>query len=224
MTGKTHRVGGMLAALAGYTVLESKGMLLEDVNPVVQLVAMYPFAIYGSVFSDLDHHWQSSPSKDIFSYIVNKVLHLGTGIRKKTGTKNPLVAAFDAKHRSWQTHSDLFLILIVALAVYILHLGLGGSSNILVTLISVGFTLGVISHLVLDMITPEGIWCIGTSVLSNATNNKSIPKKIHLVPKTEFFATGGSWENGVRIVMWVACFVLLAGIIYSFIPYQISFS
>ena len=67
MTGKTHRVGGMLCCLGGYTLLEANGMLLGDVNPLLQLTIMYPFAIYGSTVSDLDHHWQSAPSKDIVS-------------------------------------------------------------------------------------------------------------------------------------------------------------
>ena len=37
MTGKTHRVGGMLCVLGGFTYLESKGFLLINVNPLLQL-------------------------------------------------------------------------------------------------------------------------------------------------------------------------------------------
>ena len=59
MTGKTHRVGGMLCVLGGFTILDSKGMLLGNVSPMIQLVMMYPFALYGSVVSDLDHHVKS---------------------------------------------------------------------------------------------------------------------------------------------------------------------
>ena len=36
MTGKTHRVGGMVCVLGGFTYLESKGLLLRDVNPLLQ--------------------------------------------------------------------------------------------------------------------------------------------------------------------------------------------
>ena len=79
MTGKTHRVGGMLCVLGGFTYLESKGLLLRNVNPLLQLTVMYPFALYGSIVSDLDHNANSIPSKDIVSIAINRVLHLTSG-------------------------------------------------------------------------------------------------------------------------------------------------
>ena len=72
-------MGGVLCTLVGYSILESNGMLIEGVNPLLQLTVVYPFALYGSVFSDLDHSWQSSPVKDPFSYFVNKCLQGDAG-------------------------------------------------------------------------------------------------------------------------------------------------
>lgn len=226
MTGKTHRVGGMLCCLGGYTLLEANGMLLGNVSPLLQLTVMYPFAIYGSVVSDLDHHWQSSPSKDIVSYGINKTLHLSTKIRSKMGSKSPiykLLGLLDAKHRSWQTHSDLFLVTMVLIA----YLILGGTSSdvdsVLIRLVSLGLVLGVISHLFLDMLTPEGIWCIVLAVISKVTGSKVIPQKVSFVPNTKFFRTGGTWESIIRTIMWVICFLLIIRIIYIESPYSIDF-
>lgn len=226
MTGKTHRVGGMLCCLGGYTLLESNGMLLGDVNPLLQLAVMYPFAIYGSVVSDLDHHWQSAPSRDVVSYGINKVLHLSTKVRERMderSTASKMLAVFDAKHRSWQTHSDLFLLIMLYVAYRLLALPISSADEVLVRLIFSGLTLGIISHLFLDMLTPEGIWCMLTTVIGKVTKVKEVPQKISLVPNTKFFRTGGTWENIIRWLMWVVCIVLFLRIIYTISPYSISF-
>ena len=187
MQGKTHRIGGVLCALTGYTILQSSGNLLPNVEPLVQLAVIYPFAVYGSVVSDLDHNWNSAPSKDPVSWCINKVLHLTTGIRQKTKKTNPLFSIFDAKHRSWQTHSDLFLLLFILLG-FIVGLcggGVADANGTVLKLISLGLILGVISHLILDALTPEGIWCIGLT----AIRRKKV--SFRLVPKSKFFANGG---------------------------------
>lgn len=221
MTGKTHRVGGMVCVLGGFTYLESKGLLLRDVNPLLQLTVMYPFAIYGSVFCDLDHDIHSIPSKDIVSVAVNKVLHFPSMI---PGYQNvPMLNTLNAKHRSWQTHSDLFLILLC----YLLFDRLLGSvrynaESVIVSLIGIGFLLGVISHLVLDMLTPEGIWCIVLIGLKRVLGSKKFIKdKISLVPDIKFFRTGGPWEGLVRKLLWVICGVLFIRIVYSILPYRL---
>ena len=201
MTGKTHRVGGMLCCLAGYSVLESKGMLLGNVNPLLQLSVMYPFAIYGSVMSDLDHHWESAPSKDIFSWFLNKVLHITTGVSDSIKKKVPILKVFDAKHRSWQTHSDIFLLLMCILFSKLLGLSASVADAVIIKLIFVGLILGIISHLVLDMLTPEGIWSILFVSIRKITKLK-LPEKVTFVPKKKFFATDGPWENLVRKVLW----------------------
>lgn len=224
MTGKTHRVGGALCALAGYSLLEQKGLLIHDVSPLLQLGVMYPFAIYGSVVSDLDHHWESAPCKDILSWGINKVLHLTTKLK----SKNPIINIFNAKHRSWQTHSDLFLVSILVLSDWLLTSATGAES-ILINLVFSGLLLGIISHMILDMLTPEGIWSVILVLIKGFLKKvlkikiKAFPTKIHFVPKSSFFATDGPWEEIVRKMMWVLCFILLIRIVYLCLPYRFVF-
>lgn len=224
MTGKTHRVGGMLCALGGYVLLENKGLLARDINPVLQLTVIYPFAIYGSIVSDLDHNWNSSPSKDIVSYIINRLLHLSSFLGNEKTKTNFILNLFDANHRSWQTHSDLFLVVMLFLAYRLLNLtGIQKADALIIRLVFTGLIFGVISHLVLDMLTPEGIWCIGLMIFDKS-GKKKIPRKIHLVPKSGFFSTGGPWEGLVRAVMWVMCFIFVLIILYDVSPYMIVFN
>lgn len=226
MQGKTHRIGGALSALIGYTVLESNGMLLPNVSPLLQLTVIYPFALYGSVMSDLDHGYQSIPAKDPISVGINKVLHLSTGIRKKTGKNIPILNLFDAKHRSWQTHSLLWLLLLIGLWLWLMLSGqsidtgkitMDVVSMSILKLVLTGLLLGLISHLLLDTITPEGIWFIIPSIIMR--------KKVtfSLVPKKKFFATGGPWERLIELLMWIVIIVLTIYTIYLATPYRVSF-
>lgn len=220
MQGNTHRVGGMVCALAGYTILESKGMLISGVSPLVQLVIIYPFAIYGSTFPDLDHNADSIPSKDIVSVGVNRVLHLTTKFRKYN-KENSILRIFDAQHRSWQTHSDLFLVICLLFYHRVVSEPVVTAQGIILTLISIGFILGVISHMILDMLTPAGIWFCIPALLNMANKKLNLPFKIRLVPKSKFFATGGPWENIVRYVMWVFTIVLSLRILIGMLPYHL---
>lgn len=225
MTGKTHRVGGMLCVLGGFTYLESKGLLLRNVNPLLQLTVMYPFALYGSIVSDLDHNANSIPSKDIVSVAVNRVLHLTSGLNESTGGRNKVFGILDAKHRSWQTHSDLFLVaLMYALYQMVMETKLATVESVIWSLVGMGFILGVISHLVLDMITPEGIWSILLVGVGRVTGSKVMPKKLRLVPDSKFFSTGGPWESLVRNILWICCVVLFIRLIYLMTPYRITFN
>lgn len=226
MTGKTHRVGGMVCVLGGYTLLQSKGMLLGNVSPLVQLVVMYPFAIYGSIVSDLDHHWQSAPSRDIVSLFINKILHLTSGVTdnmSESSTSYKLLLVFDAKHRSWQTHSDLFLIIMIILSSKLMDASTVTADVAIIRLIAMGLILGIISHLFLDMLTPEGIWSITSSFIRKITKSKEVPQKISLVPNSKFFRTGGAWESIVRTIMWVICLLLFLKIVMSMGSYSITF-
>lgn len=218
MEGKTHRLGGVLCTLIGYSVLDSKGMLSSDVSPLLQLAVVYPFALYGSVFSDLDHNWQSAPAKDPFSFVVNSVLHMTTWLRRKTNIKGSVLAVFDAKHRSWQTHSDMFLLLLIVAFVSVMHSNMSGISGVIFSLISIGFITGVVSHLILDMLTPEGIWFIVPSLF------KGRRVTLSLVPRTRFFSTGGRWEMIIRLLMCVAIAILAIRLVYLASPYRLEFS
>ena len=210
MTGNTHRVGGVLSCFIGYTLLESKGLLIADVNPLLQLSVMYPFAIYGSIVSDLDHHAESAPSKDIVSVMINRVLHLSKD------SNSPL----NAKHRSWQTHSDMFLFFVMFLANYLLRTSLNSGDAIIIRLVSTGLLLGIISHLVLDMLTPQGVWSIILVLLHRVLGVKC-REKFSFVPNTSFFATDGPWEKLINKIMWVVIIIFVIRFIYILQPYKI---
>lgn len=217
LQGKTHRLGGVLSAMLGYTFMEANNMLLPDVNPILQLAVIYPFAMYGSVVSDLDHSWKSSPSKDPVSKGINSILHLSSNAPKVSGNKFSLLNIFDAKHRSWQTHSDIFLILLVGVVVSLWG-GVSDINGIIFKLIMLGLSLGVASHLLLDSLTPEGIWFLIPSII------KKEKVTFRLVPKSEFFATGGPWERLVRAILWFLITILAIYILYKASPYRLSFN
>lgn len=171
MLGKTHRAGGTLFAMVGFEVMRTRGVLLPDVNPLIQLLVMYPVAQWGSTLPDLDHHWASVGAKTPVNRAVHFLLHL---------TK--------PKHRSWQTHSILVTGGILFLIYSLVKLGdmfwLTASETdwIILRLLTIGLILGVVSHLILDFINPSGIHLYPGY-------------KIRAVPKTSFFATGGPWER-----------------------------
>ena len=118
MQGATHRAGGVTAMLVGYSYLHSKGLPIVDNAPIASFVAMYPFAIWGSTASDLDHypgsvwdevkligerHGHTIPSQDILSRAISRLLHLTTPLRKVLPPRSrmsALAGVLDCKHRS----------------------------------------------------------------------------------------------------------------------------
>ena len=182
MTGKTHRAGGTAFALVAFEVMRYKGWLLPGVNDFIQLAMMYPLVSWGSIFPDLDHGVTSIPDKDPVSYGVNWVL-------RKAGSK----------HRSWQTHSILVtggLCFLLYATVYLLNAIFGVQDNIgwaYLRLSSMGFIMGVTSHLFLDLLTTGGIHLIPGY-------------KIRLVPRSKKFITGGLWE---KIIFRLLIFIIV---------------
>lgn len=248
MTGTTHRAGGVLVSIVGFTILREKGLLLPDVNEAVQWLVMYPFTMWGSVASDLDHHWESCPSKDLPSRVVNMALHITRPVKKMLdGTMSEssrqhnlfykIVSFFNASHRSWQTHSDLTLFAMLYLLYTVWTGGVGGLNALdssIVTLVLTGVCLGVVAHFILDMLTPEGILLVIPATINQLFQlfkvKVRLPQKLHLVPKTTFFATGGSWEQFVQkvlkictvlIVIWFV-WVQIAPVILRILPFELQ--
>lgn len=250
MTGKTHRAGGMLCTVIGFSILQDKGFLLQDVNEGLQWLVMYPFCMWGSVASDLDHHWDSCPVRDYPSWLINKALHITKPLKdgmdntmsegqKKKSLAYKFADCFCASHRSWQTHSDLTVVVLI----YLLSAVMQGKFNFLsvadipiLTLILMGLTLGVLTHLILDVLTPEGIWLMGLVLLEKVLRlfnpRISIPKKLHLVPHAKIFATGEAWESFIQKVLKIATVLSLVWFFLNtfypdwrnLIPYTISFN
>lgn len=248
MTGKTHRRGGNLFALMGFWYLFRNGLAHPTIHPALQVLIMYPFAIWGSYASDFDHVWSSCPSKDISGYIVHRVLFLFNPLKdrlERLGQKNTrlykVVKILSAEHRSWQTHSDLTLVVLSVLLYTFLKGDIWSSylSRYDIALISViltGVLMGMISHIVLDMMTMDGVWCIWGVVLNKIMKKDIAPTKYRLVPKSKMFSVSTGWEPfmgkvvSILTVLFVLFMIheilfpnLLWGMITSF-PYKVSFT
>lgn len=237
MTGKTHRTGGMLCSVIGFILLKSNGLLIADVNLGLQWLIMYPFTYWGSFASDFDHNWMSCPFHDYTSWFINKLLHLTskpvrrldkklTDKQKEESTRYKVLSFFNAKHRSWQTHSDLTIILILGLLYGVINgkFSLGIADTAILTLVIMGVGMGVLTHLLLDILTPDGIWLVSMVLLNKlfkAMNIKiKLPEKLHLVPNVKFFATGGMWESWVQKLLNILTWLSIIYIIYNtFEPY-----
>lgn len=246
MTGKTHKQGGMLISIVGFAILRAKGLLLPDVNLFLQWLIIYPFCIWGSVASDLDHHWEACPQKDYPSWILNHLLHITAPLQKlmdKTLSESQkkrsfgykVAKFFNASHRSWQTHSDLTLLLLILLLMYVLsgRITIFGTFDIaIIQMVITGVVLGGIAHFILDMLTPEGIWLAGFSVINTITRKHILPYKMHLVPHTKAFATGGKWELFIRKVLQVFTVIAIVWFLITiffpnwkdYIPFELDFT
>lgn len=184
MLGKTHKAGGTVAMLLSYMFMKQQGLLLNDIEPIIQLMVMYPACSWGSTASDLDQTPEAIPDKTPLSLALHTLLHMGK-----------------CRHRSWQTHSIAVTggICIVLLAIMQGIAGTGLISPIgtsILRLIITGFTVGVFSHLLLDSVTMAGIWLV---------------PKVHfrLVPPIKMFGTGTTYETIVRYALYGAIAVCL---------------
>lgn len=230
MMGKTHKLGGVTAAFGGHLWLQSTGMSLPFIHPIVELAVIYPFAIYGSTAPDLDHNIRAIPSRDPVSLLGWGVLHSTNRLRKSMPNKrSPLYFALgccDAKHRSWQTHSELTLAVLLFFAWFMTQPSLAGlifgpnyrASAPIAALIVTGLALGQISHIVLDGITKDGVPFV-TGMILKRTLKLPMPTRIRFVPEnSKYFKTGEEFEDLVnkvlRIVTWVLCFLVVLTILF----------
>lgn len=191
MLYNTHKACGCLSMLIAYDVMSRCGMLLPDVHPLVQLGLMYTACSVGSTLPDIDlpHFKEQTP--------ILKLLH-------------KVLSLTELKHRSWQTHSVLvtggFCVFLFAIVNLLNITTLGVIDVMILNLALTGLSVGILSHLFADMLSRQGIHLIPGQM-------------IRLVPNTEFFSTGGVWEDFVRvfmyitIVVYVLYLVLVRGII-----------
>lgn len=256
MTGDTHSAGGVLFSVLGYIILKENNLLLPDVSPLIQLVLIHPYCVWGSKVSDLDHHWESCPDKSDVNRVINKALHLTnksyrkldeklTKAQKRKSLRYKIAKFFNASHRSWQTHSELTLISLIALLYGIVSgkfTSLGSIDITILSIITTGVTLGVFSHLLLDMLTSKGInFCIGILInkfiqkVTKQRDLKVVIEKLRFVPKSGKFATDTAWESFVYKVLRLLTYLSVLYIIVSMVfpelipilanafPYSISF-
>lgn len=127
---KTHIVGGLAL---GYIAFNNIDILSVDINISTNLLIASGGLIFGSLFPDIDKHnsYLSQKLKPL-SMITSKVL----------------------KHREF-THSIVGTIILSL----IMNLILNGFNLTLevINILSLSFTIGIISHILLDMLTPAGV-------------------------------------------------------------------
>ncbi len=191
MTGRTHKAAGGCAMLGAFMYLMYKGYLVPDIHPIVQLAVMYPIASWGSTMPDLDQSSvQTIPDKTPMSIAIYYLLHIGK-----------------IKHRSWQTHSLLtngLFIGILSLGYYFLEqykiLGSNTATYSIILLMLVGLSVGILSHLLMDALTYEGI--------------QIVPKVWFHPLHIEIFKTNTVYEKIVRILLYVGIAVEVACMCY----------
>lgn len=223
MEGKTHRIGGTVCAMAGFVTLKDSGYLLssELISPALQFLVIYTAGIYGGMWPDNDHHWESSPLKDPASWLQNKLMHIAnapykrldekmSSKQKKRSMLYKTLKFMRCIHRSWQTHSEFTLLMILWLMMSPTLLGFTGRfDSVLWLLIVTGFGLGVISHIILDMLTTEGVRFALGVFIKVFFPNVPIFTTIRLVPGISAFKTGSEWEMAIRKALSLIQYALL---------------
>ena len=223
MEGKTHRIGGTVCAMAGFVTLKDSGYLLssELISPALQFLVIYTAGIYGGMWPDNDHHWESSPLKDPASWLQNKVMHIAnapykrldekmSSKQKKRSMLYKTLKFMRCIHRSWQTHSEFTLLMILWLMMSPTLLGFTGRfDSVLWLLIVTGFGLGVISHIILDMLTTEGVRFALGVFIKVFFPSAPIFTTIRLVPGISAFKTGSEWEMAIRKALSLIQYALL---------------
>lgn len=186
MTGKTHVLGGMAFAVGGFICMEKTNMLIPDVNEGLQLGIILPYAIWASTLPDLDQNKDSVAQISPINLVIQKIFSF-------TGTK----------HRGWQSH---ILPVILAFLAYIgTAFGLifkhsNGTEITIIGLIVLGLFLGLLSHMILDMMTRQGL--------------KFGSINLRLVPDMDLFGAGTKYELIVRRILYIiVCLEILILII-----------
>lgn len=236
MQRDTHRMGGMFFSAVGFVLLKDNGLLLQDVNLFTQWLLIYPFCQWGSTSLDLDHHWASCPSKDYPSYMINKALHLTRPIEKKTESNKSsniykLSHALNARHRSWQTHSEFILVILLLVMSSLMHgrfFNLGAVDVAVLRLALTGLCLGTIAHLFLDMLTTDGIHLLVGKIVNKLLfkGNHVLPEHLRLVPKKVHFFSSEKWEKIaykiMRLLTVLSVIYMLYVFLIPFLPFEIG--
>ena len=173
MQGKTHMVGGIVIGVVGNQLLLQP--TLTDMDSTTKFILAGGFigaSIIGSLYPDADHQGSFMGKRLIISNAIFRALG---GVEKRMSKKAPMFA-----HRGI-LHTPLFVLLVTLL----LSLLVPAIAHPIVW----GFGIGMLSHILLDMLTTSGV-----PVLFPLTR-----KKISLLP----FKTGGTFEKIFYYAMWI---------------------
>lgn len=181
MTAKTHVLGGMTLALGGFMYLDSSGLLIPDVNKVLQFGIIMPYAMWASTLPDLDQDKDSTAQNSPINFVIQKFFNV-----------------IGAGHRSAKSHIApviISLLLYLAIAFNFIFRSFNGTEITIIGLMVLGLFLGLFSHMLLDMMTKQGLR-VGGVVL-------------RIVPEADIFSTGSLYESMVRRALYIIVCVLL---------------
>lgn len=190
MLGKTHVLGGMSCCLTVFVLMEHEGMLIPEVNELLQLGVALPYAVWASTLPDRDQDNRYKAEENPINLAVQKFFRL-----------------LKVPHRGAVSH--LYpTVISYAILIYLLRcmlISTSISTSVCITLlIMVGISSGLLSHTILDCFTTQGI-CGG---------------KIRFVPHNSALGTTGPdgkpsfYELSVRKGLYVITCILLVYCIY----------
>lgn len=145
MTGATHRLGGIAAGMIGAQVMFPQGAKTEII------IATITGAVLGSLIPDIDNSRSSISRKvPVISIVISLFQSLIRGASAMMPSKERKTVRGMVAHRGI-THSLLMVVLTTIFLMTIGRLGLANQISVY-PYFSLGIILGVLSHLILDML------------------------------------------------------------------------
>ena len=176
MVGKTHVLGGSAFALGSYIVLRETGILNPDLESAAQLACIMPYAMWSATAPDFDQDNKDRAMASPINLAMQKFFNL-----------------MGAGHRSLKSHVYPALIATVLSAISITGVNIFGASNsnsaVVYCMVILGMAMGLLSHLLLDLCTKDGIRING--------------KRYAFVPEIDLFKADGIVEQIVRRFLYV---------------------
>lgn len=182
MVGKTHALGGSVFALGSYLLLKQTNIIDMDMDTAAQVFIILPYSIWAAKIPDLDQDNLDVALENPINLAIQKLFNL-----------------IGAGHRSFKSHvypaviMSLLTILGIS-GVNLFHAQHSLSIN-LYCMVTLGISMGLISHALLDMCTKGGL--------------KHRGKRYAFVPKLDTFKTGSVYEKYVRLGLYALNVILL---------------
>ena len=180
MTEKTHAVGSLVFATGAFLIMDQCKLLDPQIAKIAQYGIITPYALWGAQIPDFD---QDNPNRIVTNPINRLIMDL--------------FKVLNAKHRGLLSHilpvilsGITFLLMCLPFFTFYVQ----GTSLDVLRLMVLGLFLGLLSHLILDMCTKDGIY-FGHY-------------RIALVPKMDVFKTGTAYEKTFRKILYAVCCIL----------------
>lgn len=182
MLGRTHSIAGIASGLALSHFIAGK---FPAINEYALLGVVTASALIGSIEPDVDIPHST------FSRLVRPLSFIYQGLARILPLK-----CF--QHRGI-THSLLFPVLLVGLCLYI------PTINPYIVLALLGLAVGMLSHIVLDMMNYRGV-----AIFSPICN-----KMFHLTPYALAIETGSFGETMIRVLLYIGVIWYFGFVIFA---------